>query len=223
MAMASPMISREEERILRDAILKNPDEGWKALWKVYSRDIYGRIASYRLPPEDLEEVVQEFSFRIAKDDFKLLQRWDPERCSLRGYLRVIVSSCSLDFLKSPFFKQKTLFKNTQSENSVTENPLDFLEDEGLTPDERLNQREILRTVRACLDEWVSAGRLNLRDRLLLELRLAGAGYEEIARTLGVSREAATKQFSRLREELQKRLENRGISILDADTPKRMSR
>lgn len=200
---------------LRQTILSSPDEGWGRFWLVHAEFIKGQIGRFRLSPEDAEEVFQEVSLRLTKDQFKLIKDWEPDRCSLRGFLSVIVTSTCLSFLRSGFHsytKRKVALGPTEVRGS---NLSDLILDSAPSPTDRLRRIELLSLFESRLEAWAQEHRIAPRDRQIVKFRLGGMSHGEIAEVLGMKPSNVAQRFSRLRHSLRRALEGAGINYLDA--------
>lgn len=192
-----------------EEFLKNPLEGWETFWTLYGSCVKRAICKFNLTREDTEDILQEATVRLIKDDFEALRKWDKHRSSLCAYLHVIARSVSLDYLKSSFHQYNQKKIKTKEEPDREISCLDFLMDPNLTPDEFLQKKEVIRGVWKCLHEWSD---LKDEDRDLLYLRFMGVPFRKISKIKNIKENALMTRFSRLREELRRRLEDGGIDL-----------
>ena len=199
---------------IRNLLLAHPEEGWKPFWDRHGRFISQMIQRYRLHAEDSEEVLQEVSFRLIKDNLRLLRSWDPRRCMLRGYLAVIISSTCRSYLRS---LRRRNFKNrflSQNDPAIASFFMLELPDSGPSPLDLLHRQELTLLLWDCLDSSERSGIVKCRDRLLLEMRLNGANTLQIAQRLGISQGNAAIRYHRLKKVLKERLMQLGLRTED---------
>ena len=78
---------------------------WDAFVERYSAVIYAAVqrsaqaSSGRADAEDTREAVQEVFVRLIRDDYRLLQLYDPSRSSLTTWLSVIARSTAVDYFR----------------------------------------------------------------------------------------------------------------------------
>jgi RNA polymerase sigma factor (sigma-70 family) len=206
----APFSACLDDQKLRDRILASPEEGWNDFWEAQEGFIHRIIGRFKLSPEDSEEVRQEVCHALIKDDFKVLRRWDPDRCSLRGFLSVIAAHSVANFYRSSFHRFTLRKTNTPGDSEVSEDYYSSLMVATFTATERLYRAQVIGFLRKSLDEWVSQEKLCAADRNLILLRLQGLSFREISTLIGITTNHATVRFSRLKPLLRKRLEEAGI-------------
>ncbi len=192
-----------------EEFLRNPSKGWEGFWESYGSCVRNAISRFQLTRQDAEDILQETVFRLIKDDFVALKKWDKERSSLSTYLSVVAVSVSLDFLKSSFhqYEQKKIKPKGESDTEV--DLLDTMADSGLRPDEHLQQRQVIERIVSCLNDWAG---LKQEDKILIYMRLIDVPFGKISNVLGLRENALMTRFSRLKEEFRKRLKDRGIDL-----------
>jgi RNA polymerase sigma factor (sigma-70 family) len=194
---------------LRDLVLSDPDRGWVALWERYGGIIRSRVFRFDLPEEDLLDLQQEVTIRFFEKDSEILRNWDPDRSALPVYLSVITTYTCHDYLRSKFHSYSKRKVSTPSDDDDQ----DFfakLEDDRLSPAEKLNRQQVSDAIHHCLEEWAKDGPLKEKDRLLLELRVRGLSYKEVAEALGISEHNALVRFNRLKPRFRERLLKAGV-------------
>ncbi len=195
---------------LRARVLASPEEGWKTFWEIHGGFLHRLVERLGLSIDDKEEVRQEICHALIKDDFKVLRTWDPERCSLRGFLSVIVAHTVTNFYRSGFHRF-TLRRTGQSVGTDTNEELyTNLMEATFSVEERLYQAQVTGFLRKSLDEWVNEEKLSPTDRSLVLLRLRGLSFKEISTLIGITTSHATVRFLRLKPLLRKKLEQAGI-------------
>lgn len=199
---------------LRDLLLRDPKSGWPEFWKVFGPLITGRIHAHRLSQMDAQDLVQEISYHLIRNDFQLLRAWDPTRSNLSAYLSVITTSRCVDYLRSSWSNY------TRRKVEAAEAPSDSPEGTApqssgpTTPADWCRNRELVEALRGCLERLQRAGRLKPLDCRIVELRARGVSFKDIAETLGISENNANTRFSRLRPELRACLARAGIEVGD---------
>ena len=195
---------------LRDQVLASPEEGWKDFWETHGGFILRIIGRFSLSIDDTEEVRQEICHALIKDNFKVLRTWNPERCSLRGFLSVVTAHIVMTFYRSSFhrfsLKKVELLEDPTASGEHLPNPFDPT----FTVTDRLYRVQVTGFLQKSLDEWVEEERLSSTDRSLVLLRLRGLTFKEISKMTGITTSHATVRFSRLKPLLRKRLEEAGI-------------
>lgn len=199
----SPAAPEVDDRSIRDLVLSDPEKGWTLFLKHYQGSIKGLIWTFGLSHEDAEEVFQETCLRLSKNDSKLIRAWDPKRCSLRGYTTVVASSVCLNFLKSRFHSYSKRKASSDCEEFDNGDIVALLEDSAPSPFERLLRLEAAGRAQSTLNEWYACAGLTERDRALVNLRLRGLEYREIAAILGISESNAAVRYHRLKKEIEK--------------------
>jgi RNA polymerase sigma factor (sigma-70 family) len=188
---------------LERLLFSDAEKGWSQFLAKYEAFLKAQIGRFDLSPEDMEDLFQDVCHRLVKEDFKIIRNWCPEQASFRRYLQVVALSTCIAFLRT---------RNHQTSKRrlhVTE-PFDLdriLSDPAPTPRERLERIELVESIRQHLDRAIVDGKLSRESRLIVELRLRGASHAEAADYLGISEQAARKQFSRLRPKLRAILES----------------
>ena len=212
--MNRQLTNSADDETLRDLILSDPEKGWENFRLRFKAFLHSLIRRYGFSEEDTEEVYQEILLRLVKDNNKLLRAWDPARCSLRGYLGVVATSVSLNYLRSSFhrFTQRRVFpERTPGEPTEL---LDLVQDPAPSPAERLHRMDLASLFEKCIEEWSREGSLRPEDCLILGMRLSGLGQSEIARMLGTTPSNVGVRFYRLKKELKKRLKRANLKDLD---------
>lgn len=205
-----PPPSLPDEQNLRVLVLSDPERGWRDFWAEFGGFARGIIRKYRFGEEDAKEVFQEVCFRFLKRESALLRAWDPARCTLRGFLSVVVVSVCLDFARSRFHRD-TLLKTEQVGDEERADLLEFLIDPSPSPFERLERILIGERLAGLLDEWVESGALRQQDRLILESHMAGMSHQEVAELVGLSRNAVSNRVHRLHDRLRSHMRQSGIA------------
>ncbi|MCG3195575.1 MAG: sigma-70 family RNA polymerase sigma factor [Candidatus Omnitrophica bacterium] len=199
---------------LREQLLQSPEEGWSQFWRVHGPFVERIVGRFQLRKEDREEVLQEVSHALVKENFKVLREWNPERCSLRGFLSVIVARNVISFFRSGFHSYNARKSSLPSEGVSPEGFSLLLEDSANTPAERLHRIELVRSLLKLLDDWVAQHQISATDRMLVLLRLRGMTFTQISNALGISRSSATVRFTRIKPFLKRRFEEEGFSPQD---------
>ncbi len=199
---------------IRNRLLAHPEEGWKSFWDRHGRFISQMIQRYHLHAEDSEEVLQEVSFRLIKDNLRLLRSWDPRRCMLRGYLAVVTSSTCRSYLRSLNRKNSRDKFLSQNDPSIASFLMLELPDQAPGPLEHLYRQELTLLLRNCLDSPELSRIVKHPDRLILEMRLNGANNLQIANRLGISQGNAAIRYHRLKKVLKERLVRLGLRSED---------
>jgi RNA polymerase sigma factor (sigma-70 family) len=181
----------------------DPEKGWSQFLAKYEAFLKVQIGRFDLSPEDKEDLFQEVCHRLVKEDFRIIRNWCPQQASFRRYLQVVAVSTCIAFLRARDH-QTEKWRVHESE------PFDLdriLSDPAPTPRERLERIELVESIQQHLDRATVDGRLSPESRLIVELRLRGASHAEAADYLGISEQAARKQFSRLKPRLRVFLES----------------
>ncbi|NUN95013.1 MAG: sigma-70 family RNA polymerase sigma factor [Candidatus Omnitrophica bacterium] len=194
--------TRSQEEALRGLVLSDPEEGWRRFWKEYGAFARSLIRKYGFSPQDSEEVFQELGIRLLKNETSALRSWDPERCSLRGFLAVVTSSVCVDFARSKFHKSSKLRSDYASANEIA---LALAVDPAPSPAERLERILQVERLQRWLSEWSKEGTLRDRDQLILEAHIAGMTNLEIQEVAGVPKEEVANRLHRLKERLISRV------------------
>ena len=211
------MPSSESAKEILEQLFSSAQQGWPRFWSAYGEVIRRRVGRFRLSAQDCEEVLQNVSLRLIKDDFKILRRWDATKCSLEGYLSVVATSTSLDFLDSSFaaYGMKKWNPPLVELSSDGEDFVSAIPDREDNPAERLQRLQVEERVHETLERWNREGSLKDEDLILITQRLHGLSFREIAEILGLSQMNAITRFSRLRKGLALRLREAGIAEVDA--------
>jgi len=199
-----------DDRAIRDQVLASPEEGWKTFWEIHGSFVLKIAGRFKLSAEDMEEVRQEICHALIKDDFKVLRTWNPERCSLRGFLSVVTAHIVLTFYRSSFHRFNLKKVALIEDQSNTGDQYPHLVDAAFTVTDRLYRNQVAGLLQKSLDEWVEEEKLSATDRSLVLLRLRGLTFKEISRMTGITTSHATVRFSRLKPLLRKKLEEAGI-------------
>jgi RNA polymerase sigma-70 factor, ECF subfamily len=199
---------------LRDLVLENPDVGWPIFLSVHNGVLRNTIGRFHLPREDAHDLLQEAFLALVDNDCMVLRNWDPARCSLAGYLSVITAYTCLGFLRSGFNEYNKRKQDPLEDLAGDPHPISRIEDPGPTASTLLIRSEVEETLRECLEEWSRDG-LKEQDRLIIDFRLRGMSYKDVAELIDTSEENAMTRFSRLKSGLRKRLVQAGIEPGDA--------
>lgn len=204
------MILLSSDLELRDRLISDPDSHWPDFWHQFGALIKGRIRAFRLSREDFEDVLQDISLHLIKNNCATLRNWDPSRSSLSSYLKVVVSSRCLDYIKSQFYKE---MHNPKILPTETDDGLDLLEiiDSGeKDPSERLQLLRLSAAVDQVLNGMCKNKLLKPVDRQLILLRAYGLSFKEIGVITGMREGTLMTRFSRLRSIVSDRLQQAGI-------------
>lgn len=183
-----------------ELLYDNPNKGWPPFWLAYGQVVKRGIGRFRFQPDDRADVLQEITFHLVKDNCKFLRKWDPDRGALGAYLWVKTYSVCLDYKRK--MKDHQEFDDNSGDNDHS-------------PIIPFRIRELLEVFLRVLNQWSREG-LPVKDRILIEGRLDGKEYSDIAEKIEISKDNATTRFSRLRKDLRKRLENAGLDEKDLD-------
>jgi RNA polymerase sigma factor (sigma-70 family) len=208
------MASFEIDSQLLKCVLEDPARGWLDFWNAALPVLRWKVGTFHLSREDSEDVLSEISFRLVRNDFKLLRNWDPERCSLHGYLSVVAKSTTLDFVQSVYYRYNQK-KETPPEEEDVIAYISSLPDHDETPSERVNQIQVEESVFRIVEKWAEEGGLKPQDRQILKFRLMGVGFQEIAEILGITPQNAMIRFHRVKDDFRKKLEQSGIGPSDS--------
>ncbi len=198
------------EWVLLERVFKEPEQGWGEFWGEYRPFVETLILRYRLTKEDSEDLFQEVSLRLAKNEGELLRAWDSQRSSLKGYLSVITTSVCLNFLRSAFHKYSKRKMGYPTQDNLPE-VIQHFHDPTPSPRERFERLELLRVIEESLNALEKEGKMGNHDRLLFQYRLAGMTFVEIGQLLGISLENALQRFHRSKQVVRKRLQSLGLS------------
>lgn len=93
-----------------DNCLRGRKWAWDAFVDRYARVIFaavGRVLGRRARAE-AEDVAQDVFVRLVRNDFGLLQRYDPDRASLTTWLTIVARSTAIDHLRRKRLKVVSL-------------------------------------------------------------------------------------------------------------------
>jgi RNA polymerase sigma-70 factor (ECF subfamily) len=168
------------------------------LVQAHERVIYNLALGIVRNAEDAADVVQDVWVRVARH---LPQLREPERFG--PWLYRIARNCSMDFYKS----RKSQPPVDRGRSDDEDSPFDVPDGEQYAPEEQLLSLDERRKV------WEALGSLSEADRTVLYLRESRElPYSEVARILGVNRNAAEVRFFRARERFR-----RQFLRIEADT------
>lgn len=207
-----PHPSAQSDTELIAQILSSPDEGMKALFAKHGPLVRALIRRHGFLPEDCEEIFQELSLRLVKDDFKLLRDWDPAKCPLKGYLAVVAESACVNFFRSAFHRYTQRKRDGAEFEGDASSILSLSDSRARSPLEHLTRLHDLGRVRHHLEASLSAGKVNDQDRAIFELRLGGLSWKEIGESVGVSPQFARNRMQRLKGVLRQGLHRDGSVI-----------
>lgn len=194
-----------------EKLFSGEDRGWEELWTKYGPMIESKVRSYRLSPEDVEEVLQEISFLLVRDDFRVLRGWDPERSALKTYLRVIVSNMCINYIRSNFFRYQTRKRETPDE--WISGLLDQSEPD---PSERLQALETFERVREVFLDLFGSNHVTPSDRFLFQLRVNGYSYRRISSILRIDEGTIRKRFQRLKDQLVREMDKSRLMLSERE-------
>lgn len=184
--------------------------GWENFWTLHGPYIQRIVSRFRLDHHS-EDVVQEIAHSLVQNDFKKLKDWDPQRSSLRRYLTLISVSCTLNYIKSSKYRYQTLkLDSIDPATGGGESLGQFVDESADSPLERLERIQIVELLQGMLQEWVETEKIRPLDRDIVEYRLRGLTFKEIADVMGISLSQVTTRFTRVKPKLKKKLESVGI-------------
>lgn len=199
---------------LRELLIRDPRSGWPEFWKIHGPMITARIQAHRLSRTDAQDLVQEVSYHLIRNDYQLLRAWDPSRSTLSAYLSVITTSRCLDYLRSSWSSYTRRKWVASDSSSDTSDPLLDQCAPTPTPAEWSQNRQLVEALNGCLERLRKSRRLKELDCRIVELRSEGRTFREIAEHLGLSENSAMTRFFRLRPDLRACLTRAGIDPTD---------
>lgn len=200
----------ESDSELLRRLLQEPDRGWRPFWTVHGPFVERVVGRFRLGDHH-QDVLQEIAQSLIQNDCKKLRDWDPERSSLKRYLTVIAVSCTLNYVKSSKYRFQLLKVDSIDPATGSGESIGAIIDEAaLSPLERLERIQIAELLKEALREWVEEEKIRPVDRRIVEYRLRGLTFKEIAEVLNLNLTHVTTRFSRIKPKLKKKLENSGI-------------
>lgn len=208
--------NRQREEELRNGVLENREKGWKDFLAHFSPLIHSLIRRFHLSQEDHEEVFQEVSVNLSRNQSKALRDWDPDKGSLSNYVGVITVRTVQTFLKSRFHLESLRMQSGANWPDDPQEILDLLSHPTRCVREQIYRNQIMEILRGILDDLVTRGRINEDDRRLLRLRLQGQSFREIEEFLGIPVNTQTSRFSRLKPILVAALFSVEISSFDLE-------
>lgn len=193
-------------------VLSEPDKTWGEFWSQHGPFVARVLRRFRLAEEDHEDVLQDIAQSLIQNDYKKLRDWDPERGPLRRYLTVVAVSGAINFVKSSRHRY-TRFKADSIDPTSGTGELvgQLIDSSALSPFERLDRIRMTAFLKDSLDAWVEEERIRPEDREIVEYRLRGLTFREIAEQQGVPLTHVTTRFARLKPRLKKRLESAGLA------------
>lgn len=212
--MQSGGVNHITDEEIRNRLISHPEEGWRPFWERHGNFILRIIRRYHLKSEDSQEILQEVSLRLVKDNLRLLRSWDPGRGMLRGYLAVVTSSTCRSYLRSIYRHNDSVIFISRDDPNTDPLITSHLSDPSPGPMERLQQRDVATLLMECLDSWEKAGELKADDYQLLRWRLEGLDNAQIASRLGISPGNASIRYHRLKHALKDRLARSGLKAED---------
>ncbi|MCB9783775.1 MAG: RNA polymerase sigma factor [Candidatus Omnitrophica bacterium] len=201
------------EQGLRDSLIKEPHHFWLVFWEKYGRLICSKVNSFHFSADDAQDVLQEISLYLLREDFKVLRNWDPKRSRLSTFLCVIAVSRCIDFKKKRDRSRNREVTSAGSESEETE-ILDLMQSEDPSPEDRLQRVEKTEMVINAIHDLCQNGKIKPIDRQILQLRLLGKPAQEIATLVDMNESAVNKRFFRAKQVLVARLENLGLDESD---------
>ena len=157
------------------------DGGLEALFKLYSNMVFRICLRYTKNREDAEDMVSEVFMKVNKG----IEEYRGASKPMVWIYRIAVNHC-LDHLRS--------------KRSKNELELEDIDAQGLR---MLDSHDDQCLAKITLDRIL--GKINPNTRKILFLSyVEGLTHEEIAKTLGVKREAITKKLSRFSEEMKRK-------------------
>ena len=187
-AQISPAAEHTSDSIIRAQ--GGDPVAFRDLVQAHERAIFNLALGIVRNAEDAADVVQDVWVRVARS---LPQLRDPERFS--PWLHRIARNCSMDFYKD----RKGQPQPDRGRDRDTEDPsLEVPDSADYAPEEQLLSLDERRKV------WEALGALSETDRTILYLReTRELPYAELAKILGISRNAAEVRFFRARERFRR--------------------
>jgi RNA polymerase sigma factor (sigma-70 family) len=208
-------VTKKPDEILREAILSDPEEGWKRFLSHSGPFVRNLIGRFHLSKEDEEEVFQEVCHTLLKGDSRAIREWNPDICSFSHYLAVVVTRTTISFVRSAFHRYTREKMTVADEEQVAEAFLARLEDPTRSVRQRLQRLEEAEILVGVLDRLVSHKKIREADRQAVILRLYGLGISEIEKILGIPSSTLTSRLTRIKLSLQRALLDAGIRPWDA--------
>lgn len=202
--------SREAQEELRAQILANPEEGWRTFLSEFGPLLRSLIRKFGLSPEDQEEVFQEVTHTLIRNNYRAFRAWEHEKSSLSNYIAVITIRATVSFTKSAYYQHTLKVQRDAGGTDGTPSILALLESPTRNPRDRLDRIHTAEAFETILDRLLEKGTLRREDHQLLLLRLRGLSYREIEPILGLSVETLTSRFTRLKPILKSALVSQNI-------------
>jgi RNA polymerase sigma factor (sigma-70 family) len=208
------LVGNPTDEEIRNLLIQDVKKGWSKFWLAYGGIIRGRVRAFHFSKEDTEDVLQDISIHLLKNDCKVLRTWDSTRSSLSAYLNVVAATRCLDFLKTGYHKYTVRKVGHSTDKQVEVDPMTLLEADEKSPAERLQLLQLGETINKCLRKLCEHDHLKPMDRNLVQLRALGHSFAEIAEILGIQEGNAVTRFSRLRAQLRETLTQAGVQSSD---------
>ena len=191
-------------------VFREEKGAWEKFWSQHGEYIERIIRRFSLGYHH-EDVLQEIAQALILNDYKKLKAWDPERSSLRRYLTVVAVSCTLNYIKSSKFRFQVLKLDSIDSVTGAGDSVGQLVDEFATsPFKRLERIQVMERIKGILDDWVEEEKIRPTDRDIVEYRLRGLTFQEVANVMNLSLSNVLTRFTRMKPKLRKKLENSGI-------------
>jgi RNA polymerase sigma-70 factor (ECF subfamily) len=187
-----------------DALRQGDPRTWQAFCQDHAglvlhvvRQTFGRYG-LRGEPHDVEDVGQEVFVRLAKQDFALLKKYDPERAKLTTFLRVVASSTAIDWLR----------RRRPPSEDIEDHASALVDERSSAAFDAIGESE---TALQAVEEEVGEAGLSDRQKAILRLMFdEDMDVEDIAAKLGIAaqtvRSAKHKALTKLRDAFEAKQE-----------------
>jgi len=190
--------------------LLHPEQQWSEFAERYGTLLEKLVYFFGFRGPQAEDALQDVFYELLRSDLARLKKWDPEKGSFRVFLKVVVSRILVDLLRGKKFR--TIPGSQEN--------LDCDRDQGLAspiaaacnPRGVAEEEEMLRVLDDEIEGLIRSRRAKQVDAIILKCRYFEFPDSVTSRLTGLSENAVSSRFFRLRKVLQKRLKAKGIVI-----------
>lgn len=209
------LAAHERDAELLSSLLESIEKGWEPFWAEYSETIRWQVRRSSLPVEEIPDLLQEISFKLIKEDCRLLRGWDAARGSMRAYLSTIAASMVKDYQRGSFNRYRQLKVPMDAvPDPIQPGPDSHAAASSPSPRDWAQRREAEARIKECIEDWALRDGLKPIDKTLLQLRLSGLKFREIASAIGETEECTMTRFCRLKPRIRAILEEKGLQVSD---------